>query len=213
MKRNSTVKGMFTGLAVLLIALSFGITNVRAQSQAINGQIEGVVADSNGAAIPSATVIVRNTETGAERTVSTDSSGVYRVPLLPLGTYRVIVEAANFKRLVREGVTLTTGQTATVNATLEAGAVSETVTITSDAPIADAAKIDLGRVMNTREVQNLPNVSRNPYNFALLQSNVTGRPNIEFGVPRINANGYTPGTKYQLTGKNKTRANTRVNML
>ncbi len=206
MKRNSTVKGMFTGLAVLLIALSFGITNLRAQSQAINGQIEGVVADSNGAAIPSATVTVRNTETGAERTVSTDSGGVYRVPLLPLGTYRVTVEAANFKRLVREGITLTTGQTATVNAALEAGAVSETVTITSDAPIADAAKIDLGRVMNTREVQNLPNVSRNPYNFALLQSNVTGRPNIEFGVPRINANGYTRRTNYQLDGNNNTQA-------
>lgn len=176
-----------------------------AQSQAINGQIEGIVTDANGAAIPSATVKVTNNETGAERTVVTDSSGVYRVPLLPLGTYRVSVEAANFKRLVREGVTLTTGQTATVNMSLEAGAVSELVTITSDAPVADAGKIDLGRVMNTREVQNLPNVSRNPYNFALLQSNVTGRPNIEFGVPRINANGYTRRTNYQLDGNNNTQ--------
>ncbi|MDI1241309.1 MAG: TonB-dependent receptor, partial [bacterium] len=149
---------------------------------------------------------VRNVGTGAERTVNTDSDGVYRVPLLPLGTYRVTVEAANFKRLVREGVILTTGQTATVNVGLEAGAVNETVTVTSDAPIADAAKIDLGRVMNTREVQNLPNVSRNPYNFALLQSNVTGRPNIEFGVPRINANGYTRRTNYQLDGNNNTQA-------
>jgi hypothetical protein len=193
-------------LSLIILAAGVFVTGAFAQSQAINGQIEGIVSDPNGAAIPSASVKVTNIETGAERTVNTDSDGVYRVPLLPLGTYRVTVEAANFKRLVREGITLTTGQIATVNASLEAGAVTETVTITSDAPIADPGKIDLGRVMNTREVQNLPNVSRNPYNFALLQANVTGRPNIEFGVPRINANGYTRRTNYQLDGNNNTQA-------
>lgn len=203
---RSTAKGILLAFPAIILCLFIGITNVGAQSQAINGQIEGVVSDSTGAAIPSATVTVRNIETGAERTVTTDGGGVYRVPLLPLGSYRVTVEAPNFKRLVREGVTLTTGQIATVNAALEAGAVSETVTITSDAPIADPGKIDLGRVMNTREVQNLPNVSRNPYNFALLQANVTGRPNIEFGVPRINANGFTRRTNYQLDGNNNTQA-------
>ena len=199
------IKGLRNLISLILMVAGIFTAGAMAQSQALNGQIEGVVSDSNGAAIPSATVKVTNIETGAERTVATDSDGVYRVPLLPLGTYRVTVEAANFKRLVREGVTLTTGQTATVNTSLEAGAVSETVTITSDAPIADPGKIDLGRVMNTREVQNLPNVSRNPYNFALLQSNVTGRPNIEFGVPRINANGYTRRTNYQLDGNNNTQ--------
>ena len=51
-------------------------------------------------------------------------------------------------------------------------------------------KTDLGRVMNTREVQNLPLVPRNPYNFALLQANVTGRPNRGFAFPNVNANGY-----------------------
>lgn len=192
---------------LLLGLISFGgILPAAAQSQAINGQIEGVVTDSSGAAIANANVTVRNIETGTERVVTTDADGVYRVPLLPLGTYRVTVEVQNFKRLVREGITLTTGQTATVNVTLEAGGVTETVTVTSDAPIADPGKIDLGRVMNTREVQNLPLVSRNPYNYALLQANVTGRPNAEFGVPRINANGYTRRTNYQLDGNNNTQA-------
>ena len=58
---------------------------------------------------------VTNIETGATRTVTTDESGVYRFPLLPLGTYRITAEAANFKKLVREGIILTTGQTATVD--------------------------------------------------------------------------------------------------
>ena len=186
--------------------LAGGFYQVNAQSQALNGQIEGVVTDSTGGAVPNATIVARNIETGTERQVTSDESGVYRLPLLPLGTYRVTVEVANFKRLVREGITLTTGQTATVDLNLEPGGVQETVTITSDAPIADPGKIDVGRVMNAREVQNLPLVSRNPYNYALLQANVTGRPNAEFGVPRINANGYTRRTNYQLDGNNNTQA-------
>lgn len=199
--RNKILSG-FASLLILALLATF----VLSQSQALNAQIEGVVTDSSGAAIPNATVTVRNIETGAERVVTTEANGFYRVPLLPLGTYRITVEANNFKRLVREGITLTTGQTATVDASLEPGEIQETVTVTSDAPIVDPAKIDLGRVMNTREVQNLPLVSRNPYNFALLQANVTGRPNSEFGVPRINANGFARRTNYQLDGNVNTQA-------
>lgn len=196
-----------TSFCLLLIAVCFG-SNFTAygQSQALNGQIEGVVTDSTGAAVQNATVTIKNIETGNERSLTTDNSGVYRAPLLQLGTYQVTVEAPNFKRLVRTGITISAGQTATIDLPLEAGDVSATVTVTSDAPIADPGKIDVGRVMNTREVQNLPLVSRNPYNYSLLQANVTGRPNSEFGVPRINANGYARRTNYQLDGNNNTQA-------
>ncbi len=199
---------LFTIAYCLIIAGLLILSSVRinAQSQALNGQIEGTVSDSNGGAVPNAPVTVRNIETGAERSVVSDGNGFYRIPLLPLGTYRVTVSAENFKRLVRDGVTLSTGQTASVNVALEAGAISETVNVSSDAPIADSGKIDVGRVMNTQEVQNLPLVSRNPYNYALLQANVTGRPNAEFGVPRISANGYARRTNYQLDGNNNTQA-------
>ncbi len=192
---------LFTMITVLILS-----TNVFTQSQALNGQIEGTVTDSNGAVVVNANLIVTNIETGASRALKSDESGFYRAPLLPLGSYRVTVEAANFKKLVRDGITLTTGQTATVNLSLVAGGVQETVNVTSDAPIADSSKIDVGRVLNAREVQNLPLVSRNPYNFSLLQANVTGRPNSEFGVPRINANGYARRTNYQLDGNTNTQA-------
>lgn len=194
-------------LCVLLALLAINFQEAAAQSQALNGQIEGVVTDSNGAAVPNASVTAQNIQTGTARTAATDSSGVYRFPLLPLGAYRVTVEAPNFSRLIREGITLAAGQTATVNVTLEVGAVENTVTITSDAPIADPGKIDVGRVMNTREVQDLPLVSRNPYNFSLLQANVVGRPNTEFGVPRVSANGYARRTNFQLDGNVNTQAN------
>ncbi|MDQ6787080.1 MAG: TonB-dependent receptor [Acidobacteriota bacterium] len=205
LKASSLMRVLFC-CSLCVAFFSIGLYQINAQSQALNGQIEGVVTDSSGAAIANANVIVRNIETGSERTVTSDESGFYRAPLLPLGTYRVTVESPNFKRLVREGITLTTGETATINLSLEPGGVTETVTVTADAPIADPAKIDVGRVMDTREVQNLPLVSRNPYNYSLLQANVTGRPNSEFGVPRINANGYARRTNYQLDGNNNTQA-------
>ncbi len=191
----------------LLGIIVFSLTVIGfAQSQALNGQIEGVVTDQNGASVPNSSITAKNIETGAERKTTSDENGVYRLPLLPLGKYQLTVEVANFKKYVRDGITLTTGQTATIDVALQAGDVSATVTVTSDAPIADPGKIDVGRVMNAREVQNLPLVSRNPYNFALLQANVTGRPNAEFGVPRISANGYARRTNYQLDGNNNTQA-------
>jgi hypothetical protein len=206
--RKTAFLAKFLSLVFVLPAIAaIGLIDASAQSQALNGQIEGVVSDANGAAVAGANVIAVNTQTGTERTAITDSSGVYRFPLLPLGLYKVTIEAANFKRLIRDGITLVAGQTATVDVALEVGGLENTVTITSDAPIADPGKIDLGRVMNTREIQDLPLVSRNPYNFSLLQANVVGRPNTEFGVPRVSANGYARRTNFQLDGNVNTQAN------
>lgn len=200
-----SVRFHFYCLLTCLLLTGF-FSQVHGQSQALNGQIEGVVTDSTGSAVPNAAITIVNIEKGSELKVMSDDSGIYRAPLLQLGTYRLTVEAPNFKRLVREGITLTTGQVATVDLKLEVGDVSATVTISGDAPIADSGKIDVGRVLNSREIQNLPLVSRNPYNYSLLQANVTGRPNSEFGVPRINANGYARRTNYQLDGNNNTQA-------
>jgi hypothetical protein len=86
------------------IVLAASVSPAFSQSQALNGQIEGTVSDQNSAAVPNAIITATNIETGATRTVTTDESGVYRFPLLPLGTYRVTAEAANFKKLVRDGI-------------------------------------------------------------------------------------------------------------
>ena len=79
------------------------------------------------------------------------------------------------------------------------------ITVTGESPIANPGKIDLGRTIGEAEVKNLPLVSRNPYNFAFLQANVTGYENNEFGVPRINANGSQMHTNYQLDGNTNTQ--------
>ncbi len=194
------------GIAVCFLLGLVSHAPAWAQSQALNGQIEGRITDASGAVVAGATVTITNTETGTKRTVTTNADGLYVAPLLPLGTYQVEIDANGFKRLRRDGITLTTGQTATVSAALETGGASDVVIVSGDAPIADAGKIDLGRVLNEREIKNIPLVSRNIYNFGLLQANITGRPNEEFGVPRINANGFARRINYQLDGNNNTQA-------
>lgn len=175
-----------------------------AQSQAINGTIEGTVTDSSGGVLPGVTVTVVNTETGAERSVVTNEKGLFRAPLLSLGTYRVVAELQGFKKFERSGVTLSAGQTAVVDVTLSVGQVSEVVSVVADSPVVDLAKVDQGRTLNEREIKTLPLTSRNPYNFALLIPGVTGFETQEFGVPRITANGALLRVNYQIDGNDNT---------
>jgi carboxypeptidase family protein len=192
-------------LALLLLAAAVtGVSPLHAQSQAVNGSIEGVVRDGTGAVLPGARVSLLNLDTGQQRTLTTNADGGYRAVLLSLGTYRVKAELQGFKTIERTGVTLSAGQTAVVNFAMEVGGVAEVVSVTGEAPIADPAKIDLGRTIGEAEIRNLPLVARNPYNFAFLQPNVTGYENEEFGVPRINANGTQMHTNYQIDGNTNT---------
>ena len=191
-------------LAAVIFAAASALP-AAAQSTAINGTIEGTIVDSSGAALPGVTVTITNTDTGAQRVVVTGNEGTYRAPLLPLGSYAVAAELQGFKKFEQRGVTLSAGQTALINVTLSVGNVSETITVTGESPVAQPGRIDLGRTIGEAEVKNLPLVSRNPYNFAFLQANVTGYENNEFGVPRINANGSQMRTNYQLDGNTNTQ--------
>lgn len=194
---------VFRVMFVLMLVLS-GAARSFAQSQSVNGTIEGTISDESGAALPGVSVTVSNLDTGDTRVVVTNEGGVYRAPLLPLGRYRVAVEFQGFKKFEQQGLTLSAGQSAVINVTLSVGSMTETVTVTSEAPIAEPGKIDLGRTIGETEIRNLPLVSRNPYNFAFLQANVTGYENNEFGVPRINANGSQMHTNYQIDGNTNT---------
>ena len=176
-----------------------------AQTTAVNGAITGTVRDTTGAVLPGVVVTVTNAETGIRRDAATDASGLYRALLLPLGTYTVRAEMQGFKTIEQRGIRLSAGQSAQIDFALEVGGVEEVVSVTSEAPVAEPGKIDLGRTIGEAEIKNLPLVSRNPYNFAFLQANVTGFENEEFGVPRINANGSQMHTNYQIDGNTNTQ--------
>ena len=192
-----------TALFVLL-ALALALP-AAAQSQATNGSIEGTIADSSGGRLPGVSVTVTNTETGAQRTVVTNEAGIFRAPLLPLGTYKVVAELEGFKKHEETGIKLSVGQTAALKIVMGVGTLNETVTVSAeDRPALELARIDIGHTMSDQEVHSLPLVARNPYNFALVQPGVTGIENVEFGVPRLAANGAPMRINYQIDGNTNT---------
>ncbi len=193
-----------------LVAWALALTSVVpalavAQSTAVNGTIEGTVLDASGGVLPGVTITVTNVDTGALRVVVTNERGLYRAPLLPLGAYSLLAELEGFKRYEERGLALSAGQTVVINVTMVIGSIEETVTVTGETPVVDAGRIDVGRNISTREIKNLPLVSRNPYNFALLQPGVTGYENPEFGIPRFSANGTLLRINYQIDGNTNTQ--------
>ena len=188
--------------AALLAACCLALSPLAlGQSQSINGSLRGVVADAAGAPIAGAQVVVKNVDTGYTRQVTCDSAGLYVAPALPIGHYSVTSSAAGFAPLTQTGIELTAGRDATVDEHLSVGTVATEVEVTSDAPIIDPARFDLGRTISESETQNLPLTSRNPYNFILFQPGISGHPNPENGIPRIlNTNGLVDRVNFQLDG-------------
>jgi hypothetical protein len=175
------------------------------QSQAINGTIEGTIVDAQGGVLPGVTVTVTNLDTGDTRVVVTNENGLFRAPLLPLGTYRVSAELQGFRTYEQTGIVLTAGRTAVIDINMTVGQLQETITVTADSPLVDLGRIEQGRTLTEAEIKTLPLTSRNPYNFAVLQPGVTGFGNQEFGVPRITANGALIRVNYQIDGSNNTQ--------
>lgn len=195
---------MFRALAALSLVLSFSVSAL-AQSQAANGAIQGTVTDSQGGVLPGVTVNIASAEIGVMRSVNTNEAGVYRAPLLPLGTYKVSAELQGFKTFEQTNIRVSAGQTVIVNAVLSVGGVAEVISVSAEAtPVLDSGRIDAGRNLSETEIKNLPLVARNPYNLALAQPGVTGFENPEFGAVRISANGTLMRVNYQIDGNTNT---------
>src|SRR5215470_17299055 len=121
--------------ARITLFLAIGLAQAGAYGQAGSGDITGEVRDSSGGLLAGATVVLTRTETRASfQTVSSDG-GVYSFAGLKPGTYSVSAEAAGFKKLVREGLVVSTGNTTRVDLSLALGATSEVVTVTGDASL------------------------------------------------------------------------------
>ncbi|HEX8187771.1 MAG TPA: carboxypeptidase-like regulatory domain-containing protein, partial [Pyrinomonadaceae bacterium] len=141
-------------VTVCLLLLCACLT-LNTPAQVNNASVTGLVTDTTGAVVPSASVTLRNKATNVETTATTDSSGYYTFASVPGGDYTVTVERQGFKRVVLEGVKLEVGQKARVDAALEVGAVTETVTVTS-ATLLTTQEATTGGVIENRMVEQLP---------------------------------------------------------
>jgi len=153
---------MFRKAAAILLPFAFRVLlsiSVFAQAQT-TGRIAGTVRDANGAVIVSAEVSVSSSATDEERKVTTNDQGNYSVALLPPGTYRVKVAANGFNSAVFDSVQVVITETTTVNAELSvAGAVVDI--IVRSAPLIQKDGPQLGRVVDSRAVSELPLATRN----------------------------------------------------
>ena len=144
-----------------------------AQSQAAGGAIEGTVTDQSGGVLPGVTVSVRNTATGVTRETTTDGTGLYRAPLLPVGSYEVTASLAGFSTTKRPNLTLSIGQTLTADIAMSVSGAQEEVTVTADGPIIEPARTHQATTVGAVAVSNLPVNGRNFIDFALTTPGVT----------------------------------------
>jgi hypothetical protein len=164
--RHLSVKCLCLAVSIsLFLSLSLA---AGASAQQGRGTILGTVTDTTGAVIPGATVTVTNTATNVTTAVVSNSDGNYAAPNLLVGGYTVTVTKEGFKKSVRSGITLEVDQKAEINLTLETGAVSETVEVTSQAPLVDTTTATFGKVIENRRVQELPVNGRNALSLVLL---------------------------------------------
>ncbi|MEO7652424.1 MAG: carboxypeptidase-like regulatory domain-containing protein, partial [Bryobacteraceae bacterium] len=138
--------------------------------------ILGTVRDATGALIPSARIAAVNEQTGLKREATSSGDGGYVLPLLPAGRYRVTIEAPSFKRYERQGITLAVSQNARIDAALEIGAISESVSVTGDATLVDTASAALKEVVDPMRMENLPLNGRDILQFQFLLPGITPSP-------------------------------------
>jgi hypothetical protein len=138
-----------------LIALVFQFS-IYAQT---TGSISGTVADSNGAVVPNASVTVKGAA-GQEFTVTTNESGIYRIPAVSAGFYTVTVTAKDFKKSVISNVKVDVGIPITVNATLEVGDINQIVEVTSGGEVLQTQTATVGTNIQGRQIIETPIQSR-----------------------------------------------------
>jgi hypothetical protein len=158
-------------LAAVLALLSLPLS-LSAQVQASTGLIRGVVSDSLGRPVEGAIVSLRNRETNATRTHSTNSRGAYAASLLQVGTYDVQARAVGYTAAARNGVAVSLGQAAVVDfqLTRQVTQLAE-LAVQGASPLVEQTRVAAATRLDTAIVKGLPNNGRNFLNFALLTPN------------------------------------------
>ena len=143
--------------ALALLAATPGILN----AQTATGQITGAISDASGAVVPGAKVTINSDQTGLSRTTTTNATGVYSFPLLPVGVYSVTVEQQGFSTAKRSNIQLNVDQVLRLDLDLAIGTTSETVNVEASAVAIDSETAAIGQVVSQRQVTQLPLNGRN----------------------------------------------------
>ena len=158
---------------VCLLAIHLAVPSASAQTSAT---LAGRVLDASGGVVPGATITARHLERAIERVTVSGADGRFVIAGLPVGSYDVRAELAGFKPVVRQSVPLAVGEAASVEFTLQAGGVAETVTVTGEASRINTRTGELSYLVDQRAIEQLPLNGRNYTDLAYLQPGVTPYP-------------------------------------
>ena len=154
---------------LVLVAALLGFASP-AFSQEFRATVTGKVTDSSAGALPGVPVTITNTETNEVVTAVTNGEGLYTLPFLKPGKYKVAAQLQGFRRF-EQMVQLEVGQSQTVNIALQLGQVTETVTVVSEAT--EVTKADRGMVIDNQRITELPLNARNPFMLSYLSPGIT----------------------------------------
>lgn len=170
----------------MVVVLAGGVT-ADTFAQAVRGGMLGNVADTSGAAVPGVTVTITEVRTNLSQNTVTNESGNYTFPNVRDGLYRVEAELSGFKKAIRENVQVDVNTTIRVDFRLEIGDLSESITVSSEAPALQTDRADTGRIIQGKQIQDMPlGFGRN---FQGMWATVPGatrpsRPHSEFFNPQ-----------------------------
>jgi hypothetical protein len=161
-----------TKAAFLFLFATAALGGLQLHAQAVSGTIVGTVTDPTGAVVPNATVVVSDINKGTSQTTQSNASGNYTVSRLIPDTYTVEATENGFAPAEAANVSVAADTTQQVNMVLHAAGSNQTVTVTAAAAPLQTDGADVGNVISSRQLQNLPNENRNFSQFALLTPGV-----------------------------------------
>jgi outer membrane receptor protein involved in Fe transport len=189
MKRDTLRKYSFI---YLLLVMSFG-THLAMAQNANTGEIKGTVTDSSGAVVSGVSVAILNVQTGVSTSATTNSDGIYDVPAVPIGQYKITFSKNGFSNFVRDGITLQL-QTISVDGSMKVGSISEQVVVTGEAPLVETETSDQHVNISADAIRTAPIVG-NDWRAEMTQL-----------IPGVNAGGGTGQAGGQQVGVNGTQS-------
>jgi hypothetical protein len=142
--------------SIFVLFTILALSAILAYSQAVNATLLGTITDASGGVVANSKITISETNTGANRSGSTNESGNYSFPNLSPGTYSVTAEQPGFKKITRTGVDVLVDTSTRVDLVLQPGAVTETVEVTAETSILQTDRADIGRKIETQQLANLP---------------------------------------------------------
>lgn len=173
-REQSLLRTCLRMIALVCLVMGGSLINNEALAQTTNGRFVVTVKDPTGAVIAGADVTIVNNGTGQQVTGTTNETGGFVSPLLPVGLYTLTVEAAGFKKTISENLKLDVASDYGISVNMEAGGGNDIVTVTAGEELVQTTNAEVKNIVNEKQIQDLPLNGRDPLQLIQLQAGVNG---------------------------------------